>query len=107
MYEVTSEEDVKNPKLNPNSWDKEFSKYVWYAKEDKKNNQIVFLCNFDKVDPNEEIVGISVRKNCFFPKQIGKNYIHLRGFVIREAATQWAPPTAFQDGMIGPHWSKG
>ncbi|SES01991.1 right-handed parallel beta-helix repeat-containing protein [Lachnobacterium bovis] len=107
MYEVTSEEDVKNPKLNPNSWDKEFSKYVWYAKEDKKNNQIVFLCNFDKVDPNEEIVEISVRKNCFFPKQIGKNYIHLSGFVIREAATQWAPPTAFQDGMIGPHWSKG
>ena len=24
-----------------------------------------------------------------------------------QAATQWAPPTAFQPGMIGPHWSKG
>ncbi len=24
-----------------------------------------------------------------------------------EAATQWAPPTAYQDGMVGPHWSKG
>ena len=30
-----------------------------------------------------------------------------RGFKIDKAATTWAPPAAFQDGAIGPHWSKG
>ncbi|MBR2287232.1 MAG: right-handed parallel beta-helix repeat-containing protein, partial [Clostridia bacterium] len=24
-----------------------------------------------------------------------------------KAATTWAPPAAYQDGMIGPHWSRG
>jgi hypothetical protein len=32
---------------------------------------------------------------------------YVRGFKIEKAATTWAPPAAFQDGMIGPHWSKG
>ncbi len=35
------------------------------------------------------------------------NTITLSGFTVRQAATQWAPPTAYQEGMIGPHWSKG
>src|SRR5690625_4765059 len=26
---------------------------------------------------------------------------------MKQAATQWAPPTAMQEGLIGPHWSKG
>ena len=26
---------------------------------------------------------------------------------MKQAATTWAPPTAYQEGMIGPHWSKG
>lgn len=26
---------------------------------------------------------------------------------MEKAATTWAPPAAYQDGMIGPHWSKG
>jgi len=35
------------------------------------------------------------------------NYITVRGFGMRQAATQWAPPTAEQVGLIGTHWSKG
>lgn len=35
------------------------------------------------------------------------SYITVSGFNINKAATTWAPPAAFQDGMIGPHWSKG
>ena len=31
----------------------------------------------------------------------------MSGFNINKAATTWAPPAAYQDGMIGPHWSKG
>ena len=27
--------------------------------------------------------------------------------VLDQAATTWAPPAAYQDGMVGPHWSKG
>lgn len=42
-----------------------------------------------------------------YPSGTGRNYITLSGFVIRQAATQWAPPTAYQEGMVGPHWSKG
>ena len=33
--------------------------------------------------------------------------MEVEGFVVTKAATNWAPPTALQDGMIGPHWSKG
>ncbi|HOS93309.1 MAG TPA: right-handed parallel beta-helix repeat-containing protein, partial [Armatimonadota bacterium] len=29
------------------------------------------------------------------------------GFIMRHAATPWAPPTAQQIGLIGTHWSKG
>ena len=35
------------------------------------------------------------------------NYITVRGFTLRHAATPWAPPTAEQIGLIGTHWSKG
>ena len=41
------------------------------------------------------------------PEKTGVNYITVSGFNINKAATTWAPPAAFQDGMIGPHWSKG
>ena len=50
---------------------------------------------------------ISVRRNCFYPESEGIGYITLSGFRISQAATQWAPPTAYQEGMVGPHWSKG
>lgn len=26
---------------------------------------------------------------------------------MRQASPQWAPPTSYQEGLIGPHWSKG
>jgi hypothetical protein len=41
------------------------------------------------------------------PDKTGINFITVDGFTITKAATTWAPPAAFQDGMIGPHWSKG
>jgi len=43
----------------------------------------------------------------FYPEKTGINYITVRGFTLRHAATPWAPPTAEQIGLIGPHWSKG
>jgi len=43
----------------------------------------------------------------FYPDQPGRNYITVRGFTMRDAATPWAPPTSEQVGLIGTHWSKG
>jgi len=52
-------------------------------------------------------VEINVRRTVFYPDQPGRNYITVRGFALRHAATPWAPPTAEQVGLIGTHWSMG
>lgn len=107
MYEVTDIEKVKNPIRSKNSWDADFSLYTWYSCQNTDNNTTEIYANFGKLDPNKENVELSVRKNCFLPEKEGVSYITLSGFTVCKAATQWAPPTAYQDGMIGPHWSKG
>ena len=105
LYEVTEKEAVFNPKPSQASWDPDFSKYVWYAEQE--GDETVFYANFHEFTPNKENVEFSVRKNCFYPEAEGVNYITLSGFTVCQAATQWAPPTAYQEGMVGPHWSKG
>lgn len=62
---------------------------------------------FKDGDPNRERVEINVRQTVFYPSRIGRNFITVRGFILRDAATPWAPPTAEQIGLIGPHWSRG
>jgi len=52
-------------------------------------------------------VEINVRPTVFYPARPGINYITVRGFTLCHAATQWAPPTAEQVGLIGTHWSRG
>ena len=105
MYEVTTLDKVKNPQKSTISWDPDFSIYTWYAEQDEANNQTIIYANFHEKDPNKENVEISVRRNCFYPESEGIGYITLSGFRISQAATQWAPPTAYQEGMVGPHWS--
>lgn len=107
MYEVLSRELVENPKVSAASWDPEFSVYTWYSEQDEDHDETVFYANFQGKDPNEENVEITVRENCFYPQKEGVGFITLSGFTVNKAATQWAPPTAYQEGMIGPHWSKG
>ncbi len=107
MYEVTELEGVRNPVPSKASWDPEFSVYTWYTEQDEEKNETVLYANFQGKNPNEETVEISVRENCFYPSKTGVGYITLSGFTVNKAATQWAPPTAYQEGMIGPHWSKG
>lgn len=107
MYEVTSLREVEEPKVYELSWDPDFTVYTWYTEQDSVKDETILYANFQGNDPNVENVEISVRRRCFFPDQEGRGYITLSGFTIKQAATQWAPPTAFQDGMIGPHWSKG
>lgn len=107
MYEVQSMDEVNNPKVYIPSWDQEFTTHVWFTQQDEKTNETVFFANFQGKDPNAENVEITVRRNCFYPQDEGKGFITLSGFTVSQAATQWAPPTAYQEGMIGPHWSKG
>jgi len=77
----------------------------WYCESDKENTFI--YANFRNANPNEELVEINVRKACFYPVINNVNYITVRGFTMQHAATQWAPPTAEQIGLIGTNWSKG
>lgn len=58
-------------------------------------------------DPNQEAVEISVRPQVFYPAQAGIHYLTVRGFILENAATNWAPPSAEQPGLIGTRWSKG
>ena len=107
LYEVDSLGSVLKPETYLPSWDPEFSVYTWYTEQDVQKDQTVIYANFHGKDPNKENVEISVRPACFYPSREGIGYITLSGFTVCEAATQWAPPTAYQEGMIGPHWSKG
>ena len=107
MYEVDDIEKLRNPERSHTSWDPDFSVYVWYTEQDEEKDTTVLYANFQGFDPNQENVEISVRKNCFYPEKEGVGYITLSGFTVRQAACQWASPTAYQEGMIGPHWSKG
>lgn len=117
MYEAKSVEELKNPVMrregfNPR-WEcksepifcPEDTLYQWYAEVNEEST--IIYANFQGADPNAETVEINVRKSCFYPEQTGRNYITVRGFEMAQAASTWAPPTADQVGLIGPHWSKG
>lgn len=89
--EVIAPTDEKNP--------------LWWAEVDSTTTTI--LAQFKNVEPNEEFVEINVRQTVFYPDKPFRNFITVRGFTMRDAATPWAPPTAEQIGLIGTHWSKG
>ncbi|HNY29177.1 MAG TPA: right-handed parallel beta-helix repeat-containing protein, partial [Candidatus Sumerlaeota bacterium] len=78
---------------------------LWFGQVDADNTTL--WAQFKGVNPNEQRVEINVRQTVFYPDQPGRNYITVRGFALRHAATPWAPPTAEQIGLIGTHWSKG
>lgn len=78
---------------------------LWKAKVDETNTTI--WAQFKDVDPNKALVEINVRQSIFYPDQPGRNYITVRGFVMRHAATPWSGAMSEQVGLIGTHWSKG
>jgi alpha-N-arabinofuranosidase len=81
------------------------SESLWFA--EVSPDVTVIRAQFGKADPNRETTEINVRRTVFYPDKPGRNYITVRGFAMRHAATPWAPPTAEQVGLIGTHWSKG
>jgi len=72
------------------------------------NGTTTIWANFGERDPNEAAVELNHRPFAFFPEQAGLGYITVKGFVIQNVATHWAPPGVFQPGAIGPnaghHW---
>ena len=105
LYETESLEECIKGEVYAPSWEPEYSVYKWYTEQD--GDTTVIYANFQGHNPNEEKVDINVRRNCFMPSKTGVDYITLSGFDVNKAATTWAPPAAYQDGMVGPHWSKG
>lgn len=105
LYEADSLEACLKGQVYECSWEPEASVYKWYAQQE--GDETVLYANFQGADPNRENVEINVRRECFMPSKTGVNYITVSGFTVTQAATTWAPPAAYQDGMIGPHWSKG
>jgi len=81
------------------------SNLLWFAEVNTSATTI--WAQFKGVDPNTELVEINVRQSVFYPEKEGINYITVNGFIMEQAATPWAPPTAEQIGLIGTHWSKG
>ena len=105
LYETETLEECLKGEIYIASWEPENSIFKWYTEQ--ADNKTVIYANFQGADPRKEHVEINVRRNCFFPSKTGVNYITLSGFEVSKAATTWAPPASFQDGMVGPHWSKG
>lgn len=89
--EVMKAADAKNP--------------LWFGKVEGDTTTI--RAQFINADPNAGEVEINVRQTIFYPDKPFINYITLRGFTVQQAATNWAPPTSEQMGLIGTHWSKG
>ena len=77
----------------------------WFGRVD--SSATTLWAQFGASDPNHELTEINVRQTVFYPEKTGIDYITVRGFILRCAATPWAPPTAEQKGLIGTHWSKG
>lgn len=105
MYETVTLDECKAGEADPCAWDQAASTWKWYTEQD--GDETVLYANFHDLDPNAEKVEILVRRNCFMPEENGIDYITVSGFDINKGATTWAPPAAYQDGLIGPHWSKG
>lgn len=78
---------------------------LWWAEVDGTTTTI--WAQFKNRNPNQETVEINVRQKVFYPEKPFTNFLTIRGFVMQQAATNWAPPTAEQMGLIGTNWSKG
>ncbi len=100
LYERQSIDDVRNPSVWPNAKFPEESLLTWYCEVNEVYT--IIWANFGDADPRRELVEINVRPYCFWPEKTGRDYITVRGFTLKQAATQWAPPTALQEGLIGP-----
>ena len=62
---------------------------------------------FSDQDPNAAQVEVNVRQTVFYPATNFIDCITVRGFILQNAAPNWAAPTVEQKAIIGPNWAKG
>lgn len=105
LYEKETLDKVLNPVAMKDIKDTAGSLRTWYCESDEETTTI--WANFQNDNPNKSLVEITTRRTCFYPDKPGINYITINGFIISQAATQWAAPTAEQVGMVATHWNKG
>ena len=83
--------------------------HTWHAEVSPEERFTVIWANFGDKDPNQENVEINVRPFGIAPTKSGLSYISIDGFTIKNIASSWAPPTAFQPGAVmvngGNHWN--
>ena len=105
LREVFTREALLAAEPSPYAWDTEFSRNVWMSERTETETTLYLhlLCG----SPDGHLLEYSARRHCFYPMKTGIHSITLSGFVFCKAAPQWAPPTAYQEGMVGPHWAKG
>lgn len=105
MYESLTLDGVEHPEATEDSFDQAGSLLTWYCEVGEDATTI--WANFGGADPAAHEIEINARTFVFWPAATGIDHLTVRGFTLTKAATQWAPPTALQEGLIGPHWSKG
>ena len=105
MYEALTLAGVEHPEVTKDSFDPTGSLLTWYCEVD--DDVTTIWANFGGADPAEHEIEINARTFVFWPAATGIDYVTVRGFTLTKAATQWAPPTALQEGLVGPHWAKG
>ncbi|MCY2995266.1 MAG: carbohydrate-binding protein [Planctomycetota bacterium] len=92
-------------KLKPTTGEK--TVFLVFRSHKSGTDNTTIWAQFPGVNPNAANVEINVRKTVFTPDKPGINYITVRGFTLRNAATNWAPPTAGQIGLVSAYWCKG
>ncbi len=93
IYEEVSIEETINQSMS------------WCCESDE--NSTTLWVNFGNENPSSSLVESNARQTCFYPSKTGRNYIAVRGFIMRQAASQWAAPTSEQIAILGTNWSKG
>ena len=86
LYERQSIDDIRTPSVWPNAKYPDDSLRTWYCEAGDTFTTI--WANFGDADPRQELVEINVRPYCFWPSETGRDYITVRGFTMKQAATQ-------------------
>jgi alpha-L-arabinofuranosidase len=95
--EARNREEVMNPAAT--------SQTLWFATVGDKDTTL--WAQFPGVNPNEANVEINVRPTVFTPEKTNIDYLTVRGFDLRHAASNWAAPTSGQQGLVTAYWCKG
>lgn len=78
---------------------------LWFANAGETSTTI--WAQFLGMNPNEANVEINVRPTVFTPEKTNIDYLTVRGFELRNAASNWAAPTSGQQGLVTAYWCKG